>query len=183
MELLDRYNALRDEVYSYFGYINGWRVIPLSDAREYFWKLHGKENCGTVKFASTKEELESESGYYYEEHIYTTRTLPKWVYRGAEYTMVVVDTKTDGNQFLQVFSNAKEIGGSLSKLNKQKAKRTHAQKMSNEWQKRFYEMREKRNKIEVELMQLKSAHIKIVGQFKSLNQRLKKCREDNQRSE
>jgi hypothetical protein len=107
MELLDRYNALRDEVFAYFGYVEDWRVLPLEDAREYFWKLDG-EGPGTVKFADTEEELANEEGQYYEHEIYTQRHLPKWVYRGAEYTLVVVDTHTDGNQVLQVFSNAKE---------------------------------------------------------------------------
>jgi hypothetical protein len=48
-----------------------------------------------------------EDGYAAE--IYTQRFLPKWVYRGAEYTMVCVDTRTDGNKFLMVFDNKKEI--------------------------------------------------------------------------
>jgi hypothetical protein len=61
-----------------------------------------------VRFAKTEQELESEDGDYYENEIYTQRHLPKWVYRGADYTMVVVDTHTDGNKFLQVFANANE---------------------------------------------------------------------------
>ena len=107
MELLDRYNALRAEVFAYFGYVENWRVLALDDAREYFWKLDG-EGPGTVKFADTEEELENEEGQYYENEIYTNRHLPKWVYRGADFTMVVVDTYTDGNQLLQVFTNANE---------------------------------------------------------------------------
>ena len=107
MELLDRYNALRAEVFAYFGYVEAWRMIPIDDARDYFWKLDG-EDPGAVKFADTEAELASESGQYYENAIYTNRHLPKWVYRGADYTMIVVDTRTDGNKFLQVFSNANE---------------------------------------------------------------------------
>ncbi len=76
MELLDKYNALREEVFAYFGYVEDWAVIPLDDAREYFWKLDG-EGPGTVKFADTEEELESESGQYYENVIYTQRFLSK----------------------------------------------------------------------------------------------------------
>lgn len=108
MELLDRYTKLRDEVFEYFGYVEDWRVIPLDDARDYFWQLDG-EGPGVVRFADSKEELENESGNYYENEIYTQRFLPKWVYRGEEYTMVVVDTHVDGNKFLQIFSNEKEM--------------------------------------------------------------------------
>ena len=107
MEMLDRYNALRAEVFAYFKYVENWRVLPLDDARAYFWKLEG-EGPGTVKFADTEEELANEEGQYYENEIFTQRHLSKWVYRGADFTLVAVDTHTDGNKFLQVFANANE---------------------------------------------------------------------------
>lgn len=106
-KLLDKYDELRNELFSYFGYVEDWCVIPLDDSREYFWRLEG-EGPGIVKFADTEIELENEEGKYYENEIYTQRHLPKWVYRGAEFTMIVVDTHTDGNKFLQIFSNANE---------------------------------------------------------------------------
>ena len=105
MQLLSQYNDLRNQVFAYFGYVENWRVLPLDDCREYFWKLEG-EGPGTVKFADTEQELADESGQYYKNEIYTQRHLKQWVYRGAEFTMVVVDTHTDGNQFLQIFNNA-----------------------------------------------------------------------------
>jgi hypothetical protein len=106
MELLDKYNALRTEVLAYFGYVENWRVLPLDDARKYFWRLAG-EGPGVVRFAKTEQDLESDDDHY-ENEIYTQWDLPTWVYRGADYTMVVVDTHTDGNQWLQVFTNANE---------------------------------------------------------------------------
>jgi hypothetical protein len=109
MQLLDSYEALRKEVFDYFGYIEDWRVLPLDDARKYYWHLTDDERSGSVRFAETKERLEDEdAGEYYENEIYTQRHLPKWVYRGEEYTMICVDTHTDGNQFLQIFTNSKE---------------------------------------------------------------------------
>jgi len=107
MQLLDQYNTLREQVFAYFEYVEDWRILPIADYRECFWKLDG-EGPGTVKFAETEAELATEDGQYFENEIYTQRHLPKWVYRGADYTMVVVDTHTDGNQFLQVFANANE---------------------------------------------------------------------------
>ena len=38
-----------------------------------------------------------------------TRHLPKSVYYGKEYTMVVINTHTDGNVFLSIFDNNKKI--------------------------------------------------------------------------
>jgi hypothetical protein len=108
MELLDLYLDTQAEIFNYFGYVENWRAIPLEDSREYFWKLDG-EGPGTVKFADTEEELEDEeAAKYCEEEIYTQRRLPKWVYRGAEFTMVAVDTHVDGNKFLRIFTNANE---------------------------------------------------------------------------
>jgi len=108
MKLLDEYKALKEELFKYFGYVEDWHVLPIDDAREYFWRLDG-EGTGTVFFAETKEQLDDEDGNYYEHEIYTQRHPPKWVYIGAEYTMIVVDTNTDGNKFLQIFDNSKRV--------------------------------------------------------------------------
>lgn len=34
MKLLDDYFALQQQIFDHFGYREGWRVIPLDDARE-----------------------------------------------------------------------------------------------------------------------------------------------------
>ena len=108
--LLDQYNALREKVHAYFGYTEDWRAIPLDDSRDYFWRLDCDDDGtgGNVRFAKSEDELANEEGSCFENEIWTCRHLSKHVYRGAEYTMVVVDTQMDGNKFLQVFSNARE---------------------------------------------------------------------------
>lgn len=110
MKKLDDYLKLKKEIFTYFGYVEDWRVIPIDDAREYFWNLNGEGTGNTVRYASTITDLnDEEAGHYYENEIYTQRFLPKWVYRGEEYTMICVDTHTDGNKFLQIFDNTKEL--------------------------------------------------------------------------
>jgi hypothetical protein len=109
MQLLNEYNAKRQELFDYFGYVEDWRVFPVDDATMYYWRLSGNGREEEVLFADTLEELNDETGNFYSNEIYTQRFLPKWVYRGADYTMVVVDTHTDGNKFLQIFDNAKEV--------------------------------------------------------------------------
>lgn len=111
MKILDDYCALRDQIFAYFGYVEDWRVLPIDDSREFFWQLDADDSgSGSVRFALTKEQLlDQDGGDFYENEIYTQRHLPKWIYRGAEYTMIVVDTHTDGNQFLQIFDNKKEL--------------------------------------------------------------------------
>ena len=104
MKLLEDYFKLQENIYQYFGYKEDWVVIPLSDNTEFFW---GVEDC-RIKYAGTLEAYNSD-GDYYESEIYTQRFLPKHIYRTDDYTMICEDTKIDGNKFLSVFDNAKEI--------------------------------------------------------------------------
>ena len=112
MRLLNDYFNMQQQIYNYFGYVEDWRVLPIEDSTEYYWHITGEESGCEVKFAKYEENLfegTMEDGYSNE--IYTQRHLPKWVYRGADYTMTVVDTNTDGNKFLQIFDNSKERKG------------------------------------------------------------------------
>jgi hypothetical protein len=102
MKLLDDYLKLQQEIYDYFGYKEDWRVIPIEDSRNSFWKLD--EYGDEVFFADTLKELKEEGGNYYGNEI-----IHDGVYRGKEYTLIEVDTHTDGNKFLQIFSNDKLV--------------------------------------------------------------------------
>jgi len=104
MNLLDQEQSLRNQIFQYFGYKEDWCIYPFDDARDYFWRIQNNDN---VIFSETEEDLDSD-GNYYRNEIYTQRFLNKWVYRGEEYTMILVDTHTDGNKFLQIFDNSKE---------------------------------------------------------------------------
>jgi len=103
---IDAYFNAQQAIHDYFGYVEDWVVIPLDDARSYFWFVD--EEAGFVRFAEAKETLKDETGEYYENEIYTQRFLPKYVYRTDDFTMISVDTHVDGNKFLQIFDNAKE---------------------------------------------------------------------------
>ncbi len=105
MHLLDEYFEIQKRIYAHFGYVEDWVKIPLDDATAYFWRCDGV----TVDFAETEAELNSQDGEYYANEVYTQRFLPKWVYEAeaGDYTMICVDTQTDGNKFLQIFDNAK----------------------------------------------------------------------------
>ncbi len=119
MKLLDQYFELQNKIYEYFGYREDWVSIPIDDCRKYYWTINGTERNGEVVFAegTTADEalkkIEGE-GEYYSNIIYTQRFLPKWVYRGENFTMICVDTQTDGNKFLSIFDNAKELSNNTS---------------------------------------------------------------------
>lgn len=107
MLLLDQYIELRDALFAYFGYVESWHVFPVDDTRQCFWRVSA-EGPGTLQFADSEEELHSQTGGFYQEEIYTYHHLDKWVYRGEKYTMILTDTRVDGNKFLRIFCNDKE---------------------------------------------------------------------------
>lgn len=114
MKLLDDHKDAQQKIFDYFGYVEDWVAIPLDDATDYYWKIIGSDDDGQVQFAETKEDIGVDFGNYYENEIYTQRylpkwVLPKWVYRAEKYTMICVDTRTEGNKLLQIFDNSKEI--------------------------------------------------------------------------
>jgi len=110
MELLEEYFKLQKKIYEYFDYVEDWVVIPLDDATEMYWQIDGGEGYdGSVVYCEIKEAVEKRTGQEYGGPIYTQRFLPKWVYRADDYTMICIDTQTDGNKFLMVFDNKKEV--------------------------------------------------------------------------
>lgn len=109
MKLLNEYFRIQKEIYDYFGYVEDWVVIPIDDATGYFWYIQGDEENehGEVVFAKKVEDFFGEE--YYANEIYRQRFLPKWIYKKEDYTMICVDTHTDGNKFLQIFDNKKKV--------------------------------------------------------------------------
>jgi hypothetical protein len=104
-------------VHAYFDYTEDWVDIPLHDSTEMFWRLrrepgaHGSIKTGrgcSVRYAKSLEGLDSTDEFYVNE-VWTQRFLPKWVYRAKEHTMICVQTGVDGNRYLQIFSNDKEV--------------------------------------------------------------------------
>lgn len=104
MKALDDYFNAKKLVHEYFGYAQDWVEIPLSDQRDAFWRIEDD----TLHYADSEDDLKNEEGEYYTASIWHQRFLPKWVYPGADFTLVCVDTHCDGNKYLYVLSNANE---------------------------------------------------------------------------
>lgn len=107
MKILDKYLALQAAIFAYFGYVEDWRAIPIDDRREMFWHITNGEGADSEVLYSP--DVTFPDAMTYCDVIYTQRFLPKWVYRGPEFTMICVDTQTDGNKFLAIYDNAKEV--------------------------------------------------------------------------
>lgn len=103
--MFDSYFKLLDEIYEYFGFVEDYVVLPLDDRREHDWVI---VNDSEVQYGK-REDILNDTGRYYEDEIYKQRFYDKWIYRGEEFTMIMVDTHTDGNRFLAIFDNSKEI--------------------------------------------------------------------------
>ena len=105
MNIFDEYFKLLQEVYNYFGFKEDWTILPLDDRREYDWKIIDDEE---VRYGN-KNDIINNTGEYCSDEIYKQRFYKKWVYRGENHTMIMVDTHVDGNRFLAIFDNSKEI--------------------------------------------------------------------------
>lgn len=112
--LIEKFFEMQSKVHKYFGYVEDWKVIPMDPQMGRSWIICGPEDSSSTKVAWTKQGSEfskcliEKGEELYTGTIYTQRFLPKWVYRGDDYTMVAVDTHSDGNQMLMIFENVLE---------------------------------------------------------------------------
>lgn len=110
-QVLKDYFDNENAIHSYFGYIEDWIKIPIQDSTEYYWLITG-ETYGARIFYSKEvftKTMAILDNVTYSSRLYTVRCLPKWVYRAEDFTMICEDTQCDGNKFLSIFDNKKEL--------------------------------------------------------------------------
>ncbi len=105
MKLIQDFNKAKQALYDHVGFVEDYVVYAIEDRTEMVWKI---EDDFSVIFSETKDKIYSD-GDYYKDVIYTQRFYEKHVFRGAQLTMIIVDTQTDGNKFFVFFDNDKEI--------------------------------------------------------------------------
>ena len=110
MKLLDDYFKLKNQVFEHFGYVEDWVRIPIEDYRNYYWFLDLDEyGGGELSYNDKLLTAEIiEEGDYYVNTVYTQRFLSKWIYETDDYTLICVDTETDGNKLLAILENTKK---------------------------------------------------------------------------
>lgn len=105
MKLLDEYFEIQEKIYDYFGYKEDWRVLPLDDKRDYLWYDYlWYISDDEVLFAKTLKDFEKSNGEYYSDELYGNI-----IHVTEDYTMIAVDTHTDGNKFLAIYDNNKKL--------------------------------------------------------------------------
>jgi hypothetical protein len=111
-DIINEYFDLQKKIHAAFGYKEDWKVIPLKDHRADYWLLKDDE----VIYSDVKEAVEGDNeDNLYSSEIYTQRFLPKYIYRHWKFTLVCMDTRVDGNKWLGIFDNEKELPGSSSR--------------------------------------------------------------------
>lgn len=115
MDIIQEYFDLQVKVHEYFGYHEDWVVIPLVDHRDMYWILYEHINADGETYGADINYYEKpiedgyeEDGEHYHATLYTQRFLSKWIYRGEDYTMICMDTRSDGNKYMGIFNNKKE---------------------------------------------------------------------------
>jgi len=120
-EAFTEWQELRIWIHNYFGYKEDWVTIPLHDLRGLWWFMRGatddKGSGGEVVFQYDRNEPfdldQVKDGHCVSYTVYTQRFLPKWVFRGKDFTMISVATGVDGNKYLAIFSNDEEVPAEL----------------------------------------------------------------------
>jgi len=115
MDLIESFNIAKQALYDHVGFVEDWVIYAVEDRTDMLWQIDNYE----IKFAKTIEDFNSDGDYYLDE-IYTQRFYEKHIYRGDTFTMVFVDTHTDGNKFFAFYRNDKEVkqSGELNQVRK-----------------------------------------------------------------
>jgi hypothetical protein len=136
---------LQKEIHDYFGYKEDWSVFSMEDYTSVWWSIPDKQQDvdvviigvdkledyeKTIYFTDEKEssvELIAHNWNWekagmgdkcYSYEIYHQRFLPTPIYPQHDYTMILVDTHTDGNKYFMVLDNEKKLSKSI--IRKQK---------------------------------------------------------------
>ena len=100
MKLLDNYLDLQQDIYDYFEYDEKWSVYPIDDSRDHYWFI----DRNSVVFCDKPFDRDViVNGLFY------TGVIDDSIYTKEDFTMIQVDTQTDGNIFLQIFDNSKKV--------------------------------------------------------------------------
>lgn len=104
MKQLDELNRLEKEICDYFGFQQGWRLLPIVDERDLFWMTDGYEfvTAETEDGLGCLDEGSNVNG------LYSTGPSSPSIYRRSDYTLALLDLQSDINVFASVFDNTKE---------------------------------------------------------------------------
>ncbi len=121
MKELDEYFKLQQTIYDLFQFKEGWRVYPFDDMREAWWSVEGNNVYWSDKKENHQKLIDQEyeiddipDDDVYSGEIKGNRYLDPFglsIYedKDKKFSMIIVDTYTDGNVFLMIFDNERRL--------------------------------------------------------------------------
>ena len=100
---LEQYLSMEKEIHKLFGYVQEWRVYPIQDMTGVYWCVPQHSDY-ELRFSQTIDGLGADIG---DDPEYSVEV--KRIFACDGFTMLHVDTHTDGNQFLYILDNKKKI--------------------------------------------------------------------------
>ena len=110
---VDNYFTARKAIFEHVKYHERWRDFPLDDSRENYWavvegKVRFSPDRAALAYWLTHDDYGPHGDKVYE-NVISDHAGESGVYRGIELTVIVADTNTDGNVFLQILRNTHEV--------------------------------------------------------------------------
>lgn len=104
MELLDKYKESLKAIHEYFNFEEDWCVYPIDDRREMYWFT---VESSIIQFKKL-EDYTNLSDEIYTDTIWRYSGYPQ-ILKGPNYSMILINTQTDGNVFWAIYCNDKEV--------------------------------------------------------------------------
>ena len=122
-DLVDNFANALQALFDHCGYVEDWVVFPVIDCRKHYWRVDASERqwCQhspkrEALVAAIEERTdgpmafpEKHGQHFYSSEIYTQRFLSKWVFRGAEFVLVLENPRVDGNRWLACYRADHEV--------------------------------------------------------------------------
>lgn len=105
MNIVEKYEKAKQELYNHIGFKEDWVVFPLINCIESYWDY----DKYSVYYSDVKKDVMTLNGEHYENEIYTQRFYDKWIYKGKNFTMIFCDPHVDGMKWFRVFDNTKRV--------------------------------------------------------------------------
>jgi len=110
MPILENYEETLQKLYDHVGFKPDYVVYPIDNNTDAYWYINSNND---VCYSESLKILKNvEAGKYYCGSIYTQRFYNKHVYEGKNYTMIFLDTHTDGMKYFAFFDNKKKVNKS-----------------------------------------------------------------------
>lgn len=105
--LLENYFDTKKAIFEYFNYEEDWQAFPIDDCTGHYWM---REN-NTLIYSDEKFLIDIEDQDIEDQDIEDQKFVNAIIsiHPGKDYTMILLDTQCDGNIFLSIFDNKKEV--------------------------------------------------------------------------